>query len=281
MTWGVWRKASGFGSQIGGVINVPDDAPAAYEGPGDIVGSAYFWGGLRAYSEATIGDNAVRIRRSSDDTEQDFITLADGSLDVASIATFIGGGSGFVRTLYDQSGNGRDIGNATSATQPELILSGVGSLPVMRFTYATAQFLRNAAVTGRSQPYSHSIVAKRTSDFTGYHGLLGDSTNGSGYANSADTFLMFAGNLPTATATDGAWHTLQAAYDGASSVAYVDGASSSEDPGTTGLSTVLAMGQLSGSPLGADVAEAGEWGIKFNGTQAGDLDTNQAAYWGI
>jgi hypothetical protein len=29
MTWGVWRSASGFGPQIGGVVNVPADAAAA------------------------------------------------------------------------------------------------------------------------------------------------------------------------------------------------------------------------------------------------------------
>ena len=58
-----------------------------------------------------IGFNRVSwVRRSNDDAEQDFNSahIPDGSL-----AAFIGAGNnGFVRTWYDQSDNGRHVGQA-------------------------------------------------------------------------------------------------------------------------------------------------------------------------
>ena len=253
---------------------------AAYTGPGDVVSGAAFWGGLRAYSTATIGDNAIRIRRSSDNTEADVITLADGSLDVASVSTFIGGGNAFVHTIYDQSGNSRDSVAASNAAQPQLILSGLGSLPVMRFTY-NAHSLQSAGSVTRAQPLTHSAVAKRTSDTGSYHGILSNGTHGTGFSNGANAFLMFAGSLPTAVAADNTMHTFQAAFDGTSSVAYVDGGSTSMSPGTTALTGVYSVGAISGSGFGGDMCEVGEWLSKFDATQAGNMDANQAAYWGI
>jgi hypothetical protein len=67
---------------------------------------------------------ALRVRRSSDNTEQDFNFLASGLLDVASILTFVGAGNGFVVKWYDQSGNGNHLANATAANQPVIVNGG-------------------------------------------------------------------------------------------------------------------------------------------------------------
>jgi hypothetical protein len=63
----------------------------------------------------------VRVRRSSDNTEQDFTAtqVTDGSL-----ATFCGAGNGFVRTWYDQSGNDYHMVQATTTAQPLVVSSG-------------------------------------------------------------------------------------------------------------------------------------------------------------
>ena len=65
--------------------------------------------------------NVVRVRRSSDDAEQDFTAaqVADGTL-----TTFCGVGDGFVSTSYDQSGNGNDATQATIAQQRKIVDSG-------------------------------------------------------------------------------------------------------------------------------------------------------------
>lgn len=91
-----------------------------------------FTGALDAYTSNLVGlysvgyrllasytGSLIRVRRSSDSTEQDIGYLSDGKLDVASLTTFIGGGSWFVRTIYDQSGNTRDMPQATAAQQPQ------------------------------------------------------------------------------------------------------------------------------------------------------------------
>jgi hypothetical protein len=63
----------------------------------------------------------VRVRRSSDNTEQDFTAaqVTDGTL-----TTFCGAGDGFVRTWYDQSGNGGHLNQVTTANQPTIVSSG-------------------------------------------------------------------------------------------------------------------------------------------------------------
>lgn len=78
---------------------------------------------LRKTQNAYAG-SAIRVRRSSDDTEQD-IGFSGENLDTAAMLAFCGAGSGFVKTWYDQSGNGRDATQTTNANQPRIVLSGV------------------------------------------------------------------------------------------------------------------------------------------------------------
>ena len=76
---------------------------------------------LRDLSSSTT--NVVRVRRSSDNTEQDFTStqVTDGTLE-----TFVGAGNdGFVTVWYDQSGNNYDISAANSLYQPQIVSSGI------------------------------------------------------------------------------------------------------------------------------------------------------------
>jgi hypothetical protein len=78
--------------------------------------------------------NVVRVRRSSDNTEADFTAaqVSDGSL-----AAWVGAGNnGFVRTWYDQSGNGRNLQETVTGSQLSIVTSGTlesdGGLPAIR-----------------------------------------------------------------------------------------------------------------------------------------------------
>ena len=79
--------------------------------------------------------NVVRIRRSSDNVESDFTAsqVSNGTL-----TTWLGGSSAYVRTWYDQSGNGRNLEQATTAAQPLLVSTSYldfdGSNDFLRFT---------------------------------------------------------------------------------------------------------------------------------------------------
>jgi hypothetical protein len=71
--------------------------------------------------------SAIRVRRSSDNAEQD-INFVAGDLDTASLLTFCGAGNGFVVTWYDQSTNGNNATQATAGRQPIIVSSGVVNL---------------------------------------------------------------------------------------------------------------------------------------------------------
>jgi hypothetical protein len=68
--------------------------------------------------------NAIRVRRSSDNTEQNIGFTALGNLDTTALSSFCSGTNGFVTTWYDQSGNGYDAIQTTASNQPEIVSSG-------------------------------------------------------------------------------------------------------------------------------------------------------------
>jgi hypothetical protein len=77
---------------------------------------------LRLLSALYVG-NSIRVRRSSDNAEQD-IGFNGANLDTAALTSFCGSGNGFVTTWYDQSGNSRNATQTTAAIQPQIVSSG-------------------------------------------------------------------------------------------------------------------------------------------------------------
>jgi len=84
-------------------------------------------GAAAAYSlrllDNTYSGNAIKVRRASDNAEQD-IAFANNELDTATLETFASGTDAFVTTWYDQSGNGNDATQTTAVTQPKIVSSG-------------------------------------------------------------------------------------------------------------------------------------------------------------
>ena len=79
--------------------------------------------GLRKLSSSYTG-SAIRVRRSSDNTEQD-IGFTGNDLNTGALMTFVGSGNGFVSIWYDQSGNGRNAAQTTQGNQPRIVSAGV------------------------------------------------------------------------------------------------------------------------------------------------------------
>jgi hypothetical protein len=90
---------------------------------------------------------AIRVRRSSDNTETDIGFVAN-MLDVTTLTTFCGVGDGFIRTWYDQSGNSRNGDAGTSTSAPKIIIGGVLQLqlgkPTVKFITSTICGIRTA-----------------------------------------------------------------------------------------------------------------------------------------
>jgi hypothetical protein len=69
--------------------------------------------------------NLIEVRRLSDGALLDIGFDANNELDIATLTGFIGAGSGFVRTLYDQTGSGNNFVQTTLANQPRIVNAGV------------------------------------------------------------------------------------------------------------------------------------------------------------
>lgn len=114
---------------------------------------------LRKLRTAYTG-SAIRVRRSSDNTEQDIGFVSD-QLDTVSILSFCGAGNGFVTTWYDQSGNARDAIQTVQANQPQIVSSGVvlnlNSKPALKFDGTNDWLFANKS--NQSQPFTLFSVA--------------------------------------------------------------------------------------------------------------------------
>jgi hypothetical protein len=87
-------------------------------------------GAAAAYSvrllDKDYAGSCIRVRRASDNTEQDIGFDGNGDLDTGALTSFCTGTNGFVKTWYDQSGNAKDATQATTANQPKIYDSSTG-----------------------------------------------------------------------------------------------------------------------------------------------------------
>jgi hypothetical protein len=88
----------------------------------DIQSNPAFALSLRKLS-STYSGPCIRVRRASDNTEQD-IGFVNNSLDTASLTSFCSGTVGFIRRVYDQSGNSRHGEQTSALYQPVIYASG-------------------------------------------------------------------------------------------------------------------------------------------------------------
>jgi len=87
----------------------------------------------------------IRVRRSSDNTEQDIGYTSSGALDTTALLAFCGSGSGFIRWVYDQkTGTAINIGQSTAAAQPRIVNAGALEAAGMRFL--GSQYLDTASL---------------------------------------------------------------------------------------------------------------------------------------
>ena len=150
---------------------------------------------LTAYPGATAGYSvrklsttytgaAIRVRRSSDNTESDIGFDSNGNLDETALTTFVGANNGFVTKWYDQGGNSRDFSQTTASNQPRIISSGTidkanniasiffGQSNDINMTISVA----NEAAFDFTNTYSIYICAKPANQ-TGDQVIFGKGTN--------------------------------------------------------------------------------------------------------
>jgi hypothetical protein len=203
----------------------------------------------------------IRVRRSSDNAELDIGFTLLGTLDTASLLSFVGAGNGFVSRWYDQSGRSLDAFQGTAANQPRIVGSGVvdtaGGLPALLWTNGLGQRLINAGLSV-SQP-STTFSVTRLSAATGinasiiydsfnnvvnalYHTGTTESPNNILRANSATNVALNAG----ASTTN--FQLITYLANSTSSVVRINGVQVvSVNAGTNGFSG-LSIGHVRGNP---------------------------------
>jgi len=115
----------------------------------------FYPGAAAAYSlrqiRRSVSPYAIRVRRSSDDTELDIGFTSNGDLDLGALLDFSGSGDACVSIWYDQSSNGNDAEQSTPGSQPKIVSSGSliteNGKPAMQFDGSTTYFLGAAKTT--------------------------------------------------------------------------------------------------------------------------------------
>jgi len=144
------------GDEKNGLLDIYPGAAAAYS--------------LRNLQGRSGKDSAVvRVRRDNDNAEADFTAAEVGD---GTLAAWVGAGNdGFVRTWYDQSGNGGHATQSTQANQPQIVVSGTlqteSSKPVFELNGSSQRLDRSTfSVNGFV-----FFVAKGITGGSGFQGL--------------------------------------------------------------------------------------------------------------
>lgn len=284
----------------GSPFSQPETITGMYQGPGDIVSGATAFYSLRAYTAAiaTAGtQNIVDLRRGSDNATctVPIGTAGNGFVDLttqtpcagATVTSFCNATSCYISKWYDQSGNGRNVAQATAGNQPQLLLSGGPSStrPYIAFGRASSQYLSGSDPT-LSSPVTFSAVYDRTGSLTSIANIINLSTTGFAFQTPAlNNLISVVGGGPSvfsAAAADSAWHAVQGVDNAGSSVLYIDGTSNTGSI-SSGSSTGLGVGGsvTGGNTLDGRMAEGGFWASAFSSGNQSSMNTNQHNYWGF
>jgi hypothetical protein len=269
---------------------------AAYVGPGDVVSGAVFWLSPYFGYNAAYRGHAVELREDGGNTTQIFDIQSSGHIDMAAVSTFKGANNLFVRTLYDQTGNGNNYTQTTNANQPPFLLNQVGTQPAIVTDGVTAYSLDIASTTiSQSYPMSFAWMGMQNAASSGaWQFVWCDEVGGS---NQLDCFYSDGigqgpgytdGAVLNSSVSNNNLHAVAvSAISGANAgVINVDG---TENTTTLSGSFSIAPGDglhLFQFPTGArrlngPTGEFGLWPVGFTGTQRTNVNNNIHSRWGF
>ena len=230
---------------------------------------------------------AIRLRRASDNAELNigflgFTSFTGAPIDTAAANAFCAATSCFIKTIYDQSGNARDVTQATPANQPAYSANCQNGLPCAVST-ATAQVLVGPSITPAGSQ-SFSLVAKSASPEN--CSFVKTASNFLSSNSGGTWWVLFStAALIDDHATHGAWHSGQGVLQASGT-----GSTLTTDnffDYTAAIGPNLAAGTIRVSEGGAagtipcSTAEAVWWnGYGLTQPERTALQTNQKNFWG-
>jgi len=230
---------------------------------------------LRPLSTSTT--SVIRVRRSSDNTEQDFTAkqITDGAL-----VSFCGTGDGLVTTWYDQSGNGNDATQTTASDQPRIVTAGVlvtedGFVSINSVGSNDALFASGLDISN----FTVFSVAKAIGAATGWE-IYGSSdrriwspADGMGFYENGDTLYTYTANTMGSHTTVYSTDTVSSFYNGSL-------AGSSSVSGVTNSYLLILLNDKSLGNEGSYLSEL----ILYPSDQSANreaIEANIASYYGI
>jgi hypothetical protein len=259
-----------------------------------------------AYSFRKLRDfysgNAVRIRRSSDNAEQDIGFTVDGNFDTGAANSFLNGSTGYITKWYDQSGHGVNLTQTTTANQPTYSASGLSNKPTMTFDGSNDALSTdtNAVSVGNTNMLSNYAVADFSSSRTdaNQYQLASYLASGAGvdYNNDASAQLInrtayvpqfqFYRNDKSSNGTN---YTLDVpfiagvVFDGSYGTCYKNDATSGSSAAISAVFGSTGTIRISGNGVGQNIwigscSEFVMWPTSLNHI---DIDTAINTYYGI
>ena len=143
----------------------------------DAYGTPTVWFELVKRFDAYTGA-CIRVRRSSDNAEQD-INFVANLLDTASLLTFVGAGDGFVTTFYTQVG-AANVTQTSATAQPQVVSSGalITRNGFVSIKYYGNDYLSKSGTILNASDVSYFSVAQN--DTTNTRGLIHSQSLSSG-----------------------------------------------------------------------------------------------------
>lgn len=240
-----------------------------------------------------IGQNLVKIQRSSDSTQKTFTTTAPNcALDTTD--AFFDGSTYTVVTWYDQSGNGNDVTQATNGNRPTVTLSCQNGFPCAVFTTASSQRLNgtlSSAITAGTFVTVEDVTSVAASMFWGAvdDGTANNGLDG-GYssASTACAGIRVVGGVSkkgTIACSVNTWHSLVVTLNNTITHLIQDGVAGTDETSSVTLASVsnLRVGSTVGGAsnfFAGKIAEYTLFAPDISNSNAGTVSTNQKAYWG-
>lgn len=276
---------------MGGKVNTPG-AGVAFSGPGDVKSGFFAWWSVtRGYSAAyaSPGNNpAMDLVDQAGANQLTVNVKSTGLTDTAAITAWVAANSVTtirVKKLWDQTGGGFHMTQATVANMPILLLQ----TPALGNAFCSMDFR-----TDRSQSMTSGAtgLSASTGTFTSFSmrnglpdtfmGILQAGSHGIGYYSQPSQYMMLTGSFSHGFQNDFAFQPIQWVYNGGSSFAYVNGISQSLTPAvnTPALGSPFALGKINGGfPPTGNICEVGFHASVLSTPECAAIDANQNAFY--
>lgn len=270
--------------------------------------------GLAAYSlsrrvKSDYAGPLIRVRVASTETD---IPIASGVLDASALAAAVGSSDAFLVTVYDQTGNGMHLTNATTTAQPRIATAGTlvtsggklaatfdGVDDILWRSSSIGMYVAGAATAALVASVPAVTTAKRmftesVSSVAGdQYGLLtpdyGSNVGGKVWPLLSGVYTSNTSNAGTRTVLDGTIHQLTSTDTGAAFAQWGDGnvdmaSQAYTRSGHTTPKDRFAIGGVKRSGSEANLAmtfsELVVWGSTLGTSDRQTAEANQKAFYG-